>query len=352
MLAEVWRTYALVMGKLGDVLAAGSGLFGSIGNVISTAMTNRANMKLADHQFAQNVKMWNMQNEYNAPSAQVQRLKDAGLNPNLMYGNGNAATGNSSQMPQYAAPTLQAPQIAGNLLDFASKLEDLKTKRIGNQLTLQQMATEEAKRSELASRASKNLWDIENGNYMRVLTENKTNAEIRVMMSKLQNDASYRRQIEAEIDLTRRKILTEGMTQAQKLWEITQMQHRIREIDANVGLIKANTSYTNSRTIGQRIENYWHERGMFGSPAELVTRMGWLVGHGKTSIFEPNGTAVKPVVDSTLNVFQRLDRYLENAFTDLVTRLGQPQFPKKPKSRKDYVPRLQGAYPSYKGIYY
>ena len=288
MLAEVWRTYALVMGKLGDALAAGSGLFSSIGNVISTAMTNRANMKLADHQFAQNVKMWNMQNEYNAPSAQVQRLKDAGLNPNLMYGSGTAATGNSSQMPQYAAPTLQAPQIAGNLLDFASKLEDLKTKRIGNQLTLQQMATEESKRAELASRASKNLWDIENGNYMRVLTENRTNAEIRVMMSKLQNDASYRRQIEAEIDLTRRKILTEGMTQAQKLWEITQMQHRIREIDANVGLIKANTRYTNQRSEGQRIMNYWQERGsaLPGGDIDMAIRYAYLGANGMDTIWD------------------------------------------------------------------
>lgn len=275
------------MGKLVDFLSAGSGLFGSVGNVVSTAMTNRANMKLADHQFAQNVKMWNMQNEYNAPSAQVQRLKDAGLNPNLMYGNGTAATGNSSQMPQYAAPTFQAPQIAGNLLDFASKLEDLKTKRIGNQLTLQQMATEEVKRSELASRASKNLWDIENGNYMRVLTENKTNAEIRVMMSKLQNDASYRRQIEAEIDLTRRKILTEGMTQAQKLWEITQMQHRIREIDANVGLIKANTRYTNERSEGQRLDNIWNAHGLTGSPIELAGRQMFLISGNRQSLWEP-----------------------------------------------------------------
>lgn len=33
---------------------------------------------------------WNMQNEYNSPKAQMERLKAAGLNPNLVYGNGNA----------------------------------------------------------------------------------------------------------------------------------------------------------------------------------------------------------------------------------------------------------------------
>lgn len=49
-----------------------------------------------------NMDLWNKQNEYNDPNAQMQRLKDAGLNPNLMYGQGttgNAATIHSSDAP-------------------------------------------------------------------------------------------------------------------------------------------------------------------------------------------------------------------------------------------------------------
>jgi hypothetical protein len=37
---------------------------------------------------------WQMQNAYNSPEQQMQRLKDAGLNPNLVYGNGATATSN------------------------------------------------------------------------------------------------------------------------------------------------------------------------------------------------------------------------------------------------------------------
>lgn len=33
---------------------------------------------------------WNMQNEYNSPAAQMLRLREAGLNPNLVYGNGGS----------------------------------------------------------------------------------------------------------------------------------------------------------------------------------------------------------------------------------------------------------------------
>ncbi|MEM4959255.1 MAG: hypothetical protein QXX12_05200 [Nanopusillaceae archaeon] len=43
------------------------------------------------------LKMWNMQNEYNSPSSQMQRWNQAGLNPNLIYSQGTP--GNASSMP-------------------------------------------------------------------------------------------------------------------------------------------------------------------------------------------------------------------------------------------------------------
>ena len=50
--------------------------------------------------------MWNMQNAYNSPTAQMSRLRQAGLNPNLVYGNG--VTGNSSgSAPQYEPAKIQ-----------------------------------------------------------------------------------------------------------------------------------------------------------------------------------------------------------------------------------------------------
>jgi hypothetical protein len=37
-----------------------------------------------------NLQLWNMQNEYNSPAAQMQRFKEAGLNPHLIYGRGSS----------------------------------------------------------------------------------------------------------------------------------------------------------------------------------------------------------------------------------------------------------------------
>lgn len=89
---------------IGTIL--GGPIGGIAGGLISTIFGNKAqreqdrinferqrshNMEMAKYNFDNEVKMWNMQNEYNDPAAEMRRLKDAGLNPHLMYGNGAQA---------------------------------------------------------------------------------------------------------------------------------------------------------------------------------------------------------------------------------------------------------------------
>lgn len=80
------------MSILGTIVEAGASLFG----INRQAKHNR---ELADRQYGHQLDMWNKMNAYNAPSKQMERFKEAGLNPHLIYGQGNA--GNASTMPQY-----------------------------------------------------------------------------------------------------------------------------------------------------------------------------------------------------------------------------------------------------------
>jgi hypothetical protein len=74
-----------------DPLSAGiAGVLGIGSNLVSNAGAKRRQQQ-ADKQ---NIKFWEMQNAYNTPKMQMSRLKDAGLNPNLIYGN-SANTGNA-----------------------------------------------------------------------------------------------------------------------------------------------------------------------------------------------------------------------------------------------------------------
>lgn len=82
-----------------EILAnpAVSSLIGSVGSGVANHLVNRS---LSNNAFRQNVQMWNLQNQYNSPSAQVSRLIAAGLNPALAYGGSSQVVGNSDSPPQ------------------------------------------------------------------------------------------------------------------------------------------------------------------------------------------------------------------------------------------------------------
>lgn len=62
-----------------------------------------------------NRKMWDLQNEYNTPKNQVDRLRQAGLNPQLMYGK-TANTGNSAATPNITTGAPRTEGIVNSLL--------------------------------------------------------------------------------------------------------------------------------------------------------------------------------------------------------------------------------------------
>lgn len=123
--------------KIGSALiSAGGGLLGSIFGAIGQNSANKAMLKATRETNAQNYKiwqeqqnhnrelyglqhhnnieLWNMQNEYNDPSNQMERLRNAGLNPYMAI-SGNNPTGVATNSPASAtaqpaqAPTMQAP---------------------------------------------------------------------------------------------------------------------------------------------------------------------------------------------------------------------------------------------------
>ncbi|AXH76189.1 MAG: DNA pilot protein [Microviridae sp.] len=104
--------------------------------------TNQANRELAEYQYSKDLEMWNRGNAYNNPIEQMKRLKDAGLNPNLIYGSGAAGASGTTAvtMPKYNAPTMSynyvppvdVPNVIGMYQDVQIKnaqIDNLKAQR-------------------------------------------------------------------------------------------------------------------------------------------------------------------------------------------------------------------------------
>jgi len=109
---------------LPSIITGGASLLGGVLNAGSQMGTNSSQLSYAkemyDKQRADSLSDWNMQNEYNSPKAQMARYKEAGLNPNLIYGQMSNSPVVRSSSPQSYSPT--APQIdltrpAGMALD-------------------------------------------------------------------------------------------------------------------------------------------------------------------------------------------------------------------------------------------
>ena len=90
-------------------------------------MINQANIDYSReawrNEVAYNWEMWNAQNAYNDPSAQRQRLEDAGLNPYMMMDGGDAGTASSSSAPSHNQPQ-QIPMQAGHVDPYYRPVSD------------------------------------------------------------------------------------------------------------------------------------------------------------------------------------------------------------------------------------
>ncbi|WNK13107.1 MAG: DNA pilot protein [Microvirus sp.] len=92
---------------------------------------------------------WNRNNEYNAPAAQMQRFKDAGLNPQLIYGQGT---------PGNASATPVSTQKSGNY-DYKTDLQSIygDAKRLEANMQQVQQTVENLKTNQQLMQANTDL---------------------------------------------------------------------------------------------------------------------------------------------------------------------------------------------------
>lgn len=69
---------------------------------------------LMNWQNTNEVKMWQMNNEYNSPLNQMKRLQDAGINPNLAFSNGQLSNVTAGSPKSASANPVQAPNFGNS----------------------------------------------------------------------------------------------------------------------------------------------------------------------------------------------------------------------------------------------
>lgn len=151
---------------LGAAIAATAGLVASLFAARQNKKTNEAQMELSKYGFAQNQAAIDRQNLYNAPVQQMSRFTDAGLNPNLIYGQGSS--GQQASAAQYSVPKVdyrfdvqQIPAILSQYQDFQVKQAQVDNINAGTENTRSRTATEALQRMLIGLQGQKGTFELD-----------------------------------------------------------------------------------------------------------------------------------------------------------------------------------------------
>lgn len=112
-----------VAGLVGSGLSFLSGESANSTNLQAVREANAFNERMYERQHKDAMDFWNLQNKYNSPSAEVQRLRAAGLNPALMFGEGAGAA-------SVSLPSASPASVASVQPSFTPAASDLMLKGI------------------------------------------------------------------------------------------------------------------------------------------------------------------------------------------------------------------------------
>lgn len=136
-------------------------LFGNILGVMAQENTNLWNASNVRYSYDQQKEMIAQQNVYNSPLQQMARYKEAGLNPNLIYG--NITPGQQSEIAKYEPPVIQTPKyenVGASIAQAVNNFMDNELKKADLDIRHQQF--ENLKEEQFRIRAQRHAQDIDN----------------------------------------------------------------------------------------------------------------------------------------------------------------------------------------------
>lgn len=236
-------------------IGAATDIASTIFNPISTFMTNKQNLKIANANRNFAYQMWQKNNEYNTPEAQKQRLIDAGYNPNMFEASSNTSSAPAQTIDM---PEMQAPQIdnqAGGRV-FQNYMQALMQKQqiAGMKADIQKSNAEADYYRSMSNR----------NDMLLPLEAKKLSADIEHTVAQKEFVIKNRDWIDK---LNQSKIDLNDST-------IQEIKSHIKLMASQAGLNEANTQYVIQQAIYQLAYNQYFQKHGFTVDAAWQTKVG------------------------------------------------------------------------------
>lgn len=156
------------------LITGAASLIGTGASAVSQAKLNKKNRrwqeKMYDKQRADRLSDWDLQNAYNSPAAQMKRLQEAGLNPNLVYGKGADNTAAPVSEANIGTPQTRALDFSGLGRGASDSLQAYNNFRLGtaqvdnletrNTVNVQDAAMKSAQTSGIMVKTAKDQFEL------------------------------------------------------------------------------------------------------------------------------------------------------------------------------------------------
>lgn len=169
-------------------ITAGAQILGSGANAYAQGKMNKKTREWNEQQYwrtrKDSLSDWAMANEYNSPREQMQRFRDAGLNPNLIYGQTNMADAvRSSETPSWNP---RAPQVDLSMQPAIAAYQNTQMQEAQIDLVAQQIKTQQQQQANIAADTAnktqdwtKNKWAAENASQLGEISLQAAKANLR-----------------------------------------------------------------------------------------------------------------------------------------------------------------------------
>lgn len=156
--------------------------------------TREWNEKMYGQQRADAMADWNLQNEYNSPTSQMARLREAGLNPNLVYGKGadnTAGVVRSSSTPAWnpEAPKFDFQSPFNDMYNFEMRQAQIDNLKVQNTVNVQEALLKAAQTEQVAQNTTTSVFDLQQKNALAPYVLEASQANVR----KLNADVDFTR---------------------------------------------------------------------------------------------------------------------------------------------------------------
>lgn len=248
------------LGSVGSSLI--SGLFGQIGqrqqlnqSLQQQQLAFQQNKELAALQNEYNIAQWQRENEYNLPKNQMSRLKNAGLNPDLMYGNGISGL-TSATSPSMSAGSPMSP-VDMTMGGRRKTIGDIMNESIQNGLATAQIGLMKAQARKANSDATgqdihnKSIFELDRADIeQRLAARDYSKQQINESMQRIENMKKEVEQMSSNIELIGKQIENIDFQQAQDKLRLAMEQAlndaQIKKLQADVGLSNSQAKRINT----------------------------------------------------------------------------------------------------------